>query len=113
MSVTSILKAIEIPRSVEFVGPVRLQVNWWSAHSGWQAGTRHSRRLAEEVVAGEVVVVHDPEDELVLHVGRGRVDLELEHLVPARVPPLVCTEVRVQGDDEIGLGKNRHARPEP
>lgn len=51
---------------------------------------RHSRRLAEEVVAGEVVVVHDPEDELVLHVGRGRVDLELEHLVPARVPSLVC-----------------------
>jgi hypothetical protein len=35
-------------------------------------------------------VVHDPEDELVLHVGRGRVDLELEHLVPARVPSLVC-----------------------
>lgn len=25
-----------------------------------------------------------------LHVGRGRVDLELEHLVPARVPSLVC-----------------------
>jgi hypothetical protein len=26
----------------------------------------------------------------VLHVGRRGVDLELEHLVPARVPPLVC-----------------------
>ena len=49
-----------------------------------------SRRFAEEVVAGEVVLVHDPEDELVLHVRRGGVDLELEHLVPARVPPLVC-----------------------
>jgi len=34
-------------------------------------------------------VVHDPEDELVLRAGRRRVDLELEHLVPARVPPLV------------------------
>ena len=52
--------------------------------------SRHSRSLAEEVVAGEVVVVHDPEDELVLRAGRRRVDLELEHLVPARVPPLVC-----------------------
>jgi hypothetical protein len=55
-----------------------------------QQSSRHSRRLAEEVVAGEVVVVHDPEDELVLRTGRGGVDLELEHLVPARVPPLVC-----------------------
>lgn len=49
----------------------------------------HSRRFAEEVVAGEVVLVQDPEDELVLRVGRGGVDVELEHLVPARVPPLV------------------------
>jgi hypothetical protein len=50
--------------------------------------------LAEEVVPGEVVVVHDPEDELVLHVGRGGADLELEHLVPARVPPLICITTR-------------------
>jgi hypothetical protein len=35
-------------------------------------------------------VVHDPEEELVLHVGRRRADLELEHLVPARVPPRIC-----------------------
>ena len=51
-------------------------------------------------------MVHDPEDELVLRVGRGGVDLELEHLVPARVPPLVCgNQFRVQlgGDHEIGL----------
>lgn len=51
---------------------------------------RHvDRRFPERVVAGKMVVVQDPEDELVLRVGRGRVDLELEHLVPARVPPLV------------------------
>jgi hypothetical protein len=49
----------------------------------------HSRRFAEEVVSGEVVVVHDPEDELVLHVGGGGVDPEPQHLVPARVPPVV------------------------
>jgi hypothetical protein len=35
-------------------------------------------------------VVHDPEEELVLHVGRRGADLELEHLVPARVPPRIC-----------------------
>ena len=51
---------------------------------------QYSRCLAEGVVAGQVVVVHDPEDELVLRVGRGGADPELEHLVPARVPPLIC-----------------------
>jgi hypothetical protein len=35
-------------------------------------------------------MIHDPEDELVLHAGRGGGDLELEHLVPAWVPTLVC-----------------------
>jgi hypothetical protein len=35
-------------------------------------------------------VVHDPEEKLVLHVGRRRADLELEHLIPARVPPRIC-----------------------
>jgi hypothetical protein len=51
--------------------------------------------LAEEVVPGEIVVVHDPEDEFVLHVGRRGADLELEHLVPNRVLPLVCITTQV------------------
>lgn len=48
-------------------------------------------------------MVHDPEEELVLHVGRGGVDLEPEHLVPGRVPPLICC---VTANGSIRTGHN-------